>query len=597
MNPIRTCPHLHRLWRLSKSLSPHLSSMEDQKNELTTTVRAEVGLSRLVTVTQFLHCQQTIFVRLSASDDVSSYSLFNERVTLLQQTVMKGITVVVILAIGIARAQLNFEGNPLTEYTEYTAEESQFSSKATKKDNDAVYLAKQSPSNPQKLYPVHVQNKDTTANGLKSDGDGVIQENSKSDVDFAARSAATGVTSARELVDNTYRQVQQPQVLQPVTNTVKTSAEIALSTFLNSKTPEESRMSLDYFLQNSPPQNSNQVSKPNVVASQNQQQQQIQAVPQHGLQMQQSLRTSQQTVEQLPSHSQINQRQQQQVVAAAPLQKQVFSQPQQILQMAGQPYDYAVQHAPNPQVLQPSQSVQLGPVIPNQPVLQQQPFPPDSFEAIHSRSDMVAPVMWRQRNRWVRGKPYPLVQPKIGGVFPKAPFPRKGPVELIYTKPPGYYRGPSHGPMYEDASAWFPDANSPPPATNDIYYSQLYAQSYDPHYYNYIAKTGKIKPHLYGKLGKYPEHEDGGIWAELYRGFTKHGLKNMMTPGFLLGMTLPMITVMLMALVQKRSFGRSDSRNLQEEDSLQEYLERLQRALECYEKKRRKTGDVTTDDC
>lgn len=69
-----------------------------------------------------------------------------------------------------------------------------------------------------------------------------------------------------------------------------------------------------------------------------------------------------------------------------------------------------------------------------------------------------------------------------------------------------------------------------------------------------------------------------------------------MTPGFLLGMTLPMITVMLMALVQKRSLGRYDSRNLQDVDNLQEYLERLQRAMECYERKRRKT-EVTTDEC
>ncbi|KAL2739042.1 uncharacterized protein V1478_001608 [Vespula squamosa] len=35
VNPICTCPHLYRLWRLSKSLSPHLSSMEDQNKRHT----------------------------------------------------------------------------------------------------------------------------------------------------------------------------------------------------------------------------------------------------------------------------------------------------------------------------------------------------------------------------------------------------------------------------------------------------------------------------------------------------------------------------------------------------------------------------------
>lgn len=134
---------------------------------------------------------------------------------------------------------------------------------------------------------------------------------------------------------------------------------------------------------------------------------------------------------------------------------------------------------------------------------------------------------------------------------------------------------------YEDANTWFPDANYRPPS-KDVYYSQLYAQSYDPHYYNYIATTGKIQPYLYGKLGKRKEEQEDGIWSELYRGFTKHGLKNLMTPTFLLGMTLPVVTLMLSALVQKRSIARADARDLDQEDALREYLERLQRAMICY---------------
>lgn len=151
-----------------------------------------------------------------------------------------------------------------------------------------------------------------------------------------------------------------------------------------------------------------------------------------------------------------------------------------------------------------------------------------------------------------------------------------------------------HVPYEHDASAWFSEADQPP--TKDVYYSQIYAQSFDPYYYNYIAKTGKIKPHLYGKLGKYHEDEEDGIWAELYRGFKKHGLKNIMTPTFLLGMTLPVVTLMLTALVQKRSLSRSDSREFPMESTIQDYLEQVQRAVECYERKRRKR-DANVDEC
>lgn len=166
------------------------------------------------------------------------------------------------------------------------------------------------------------------------------------------------------------------------------------------------------------------------------------------------------------------------------------------------------------------------------------------------------------------------------------PFKAQAPVEVIYTKPPGFHRGPANiignPPMpFEDAGPWFPDSDYPPPS-KDVYYSQLYTQSYDPHYYNYIATTGKVRPHLYGKLGKRKEEPDDGIWSELYRGFTQHGLKNLMTPTFLLGMTLPVVTLMLSALVQKRSIARADARDLAQEDTLREYLERLQRAMMCY---------------
>ncbi|XP_035737740.1 uncharacterized protein LOC118448506 [Vespa mandarinia] len=500
---------------------------------------------------------------------------------------MKEIIIFVILGIGIAQTQLNYEGNPLTENTEYTAEESQISSK----------IVKSSTNGTQMLYPIFHESKNVALKDTMLKEDGSDQQILENNFNHAGISASINVASARELPDNVYSKVQKPQILETITNTVKTPAEIALNTFLNSKTPEESQLSLDFFLQNSQSQN-NQWPTSNIIVPQNQQQQ-MQIVSQNDQSIQQQLvRTTPKVIKQISSYPQINQQQQQLVVA--PVQKQVLLQPQHVLQMPGQAYGYAAQYTANSQILQPSQNAQMSPVIPNQMILKQSPFSSDPFEEIQARSDVITPMMWRQRNRWIRGQPYPFPQSKIGGVLSKspvvAPFPRKGPVELIYTKPPGYHRFPHHGLSYEDSKVWFPDTNGPPPSS-DVYYSQLYAQSYDPHYYNYITKTGKIKPHLYGKLGKYPEHEDGGIWAELYRGFTKHGLKNIMTPGFLLGMTLPMITVMLMALVQKRSFGRYDSRNLQDVDNLQEYLERLQRAMECYERKRRKTEEVTTDEC
>lgn len=65
-------------------------------------------------------------------------------------------SVLFVLALAsCASAQLNFEGNPLTEYTEYTAEESNtFERNARKKSIDVVEKPINSTSSPQKLYPV-----------------------------------------------------------------------------------------------------------------------------------------------------------------------------------------------------------------------------------------------------------------------------------------------------------------------------------------------------------------------------------------------------------------------------------------------------------
>ncbi|XP_012277058.1 uncharacterized protein LOC105697903 [Orussus abietinus] len=190
------------------------------------------------------------------------------------------------------------------------------------------------------------------------------------------------------------------------------------------------------------------------------------------------------------------------------------------------------------------------------------------------------------------GPPYPMapMRPNFPPIGPEAfRFGMKRPMRRLRGSvpgdrarigpPPGPYRGLGRihqnyvgkAPAYDDASAWFPESDHRPP-TKDVYYSQLYAQSYDPHYYNYIAKTGKIKPHLYGKFNK-----NDDIWTELFRGFKKHGLKNIMTPSFLLGMTIPALTLMFSLLVQKRSLGRSG--DFDNAEYIQEHMERLQRAL------------------
>lgn len=179
-----------------------------------------------------------------------------------------------------------------------------------------------------------------------------------------------------------------------------------------------------------------------------------------------------------------------------------------------------------------------------------------------------------------KGLPYSGPPPLAGN------HPWKKPVEVIYTKPPGSsisnHPIPISNPpaAYEDATKWFPESDKLPPQ-KDVYYSQLYAQSYDPHYYNYIAKTGKIKPWLYGKLGK---AEEKSIWWELYTGFKNHGMKNMMNPMFLLGMTIPTLTLVLSALIQKRSAARAHTGNYDPQEFLEVYEPQIREAILAYER-------------
>ncbi|KAL0119263.1 hypothetical protein PUN28_009683 [Cardiocondyla obscurior] len=498
------------------------------------------------------------------------------------------LAIFVVLATELANGQLNYEGNPFTEYTEYIAEESNLSENSARKIDASLDLPIAAVSSrPQKLYPV------------------VEPENRRS------QHAAEAETAARQFQDSSG-------------NSPISHAHIALNTFLNSRTPEESRLSLDHYLRSQRPPEDQSRSSDTVIEHQlsqslqapssqsiSQVQQQQSLVPHVQQQslvphvQQQSLVPHVQQQQSLVPHvqqpqqvlvSQVSQQQQ------VPLPSQVDQvqlvpqndQRQQLLPSTGQTYGYVGQ----PAVVQAVQPVIRTPagVVLGQKVLQPVPLVP----AYQSRNDMMS-AMWRERMRRIRGKHFPFAQPRIAPALYQGPIAvpikAKAPVEVIYTKPPGLHRGPpilSNPPIpYEDASAWFPETDQPP-SQKDVYYSQLYAQSYDPHYYNYIAATGKIRPYLYGKLGKHQEEQDDGIWSELYRGFKKHGLRNIMTPTFLLGMTLPVVTLMLSALVQKRSIGRSDGARDLQDDALQEYLERLQRAMECYGGNSR---DAKSDGC
>ncbi|XP_011156298.1 histone-lysine N-methyltransferase 2D isoform X2 [Solenopsis invicta] len=516
--------------------------------------------------------------------------------------------ILLVLAIDLANSQLNYEGNPFTEFTEYIAEESNLSEKSARQNDASIDLSNPGMSRPQKLYPI-----------VESENHGRSQQ---AEIDNLIKSQTSSSVQTFQS-DTSARQLQDSSGNLPVSQ-----AEVALNSFLNSRTPEESRLSLEHYLrsQQSPEdqsrsseaivgQESQSIEPLNPQAishvqqqqpfSHVQQQQRISHVQQQQpishVQQQQPISHVRQQQQQPLLVPQVNQQQVQLTsqldqVQLAPQQLMPQTDQRQLLPPASQTYGYVGQ----PTMVQAVQPVIRTPtgVVLGQKMLQPVPLVP----AFQARNDMLTPAMWRERMRRIRGKPFPFAQSRITPTLYQGPiavpFKAKAPVEVIYTKPPGFHRGPpilSNPPIpYEDASAWFPESDHQP-SQKDVYYSQLYAQSYDPHYYNYIATTGKIRPYLYGKLGKHQEEQESGIWSELYRGFKKHGLRNIMTPTFLLGMTLPVVTLMLSALVQKRSLARSsDARELNQEEALQEYLERLQRAMECYG---RNSRDTKLDGC
>ncbi|XP_024940841.1 uncharacterized protein LOC107267450 isoform X2 [Cephus cinctus] len=489
---------------------------------------------------------------------------------------MKRVTLFIILSLAAVDAQLNFDGNPLTDDNVYTAEESHFSERSARKnslsnneneENVDSYLAAAKSSqaeHPQKIYPVDVKEsledttKDTFVVNQRQSQPNINQSDYYQNIEISVTPAPENkiifVTPRSELAQSRLLQSMMPQsklisYRQQTQESPMTVSDVALNSFLNSKTLQESQQALEYFLKSR--QLASQVVQPRVSEI---------VLPQQLDQQQQAIQQNYNIGQQL----------------ANPLDLQGFSNPTQSISLS----ELTSKDIQGP--------YNLSPLNPHPPV-------------IHARNDFYRPTRYPGYRRPVRRynvKPF-HGQSRIGpgpfykGVGPPGRFPSK-PIEVIYTKPPGFgHKSPyfSNPPVpYEDASAWFPDADHPPPDKN-IYWSQLYAQSYDPHYYNYIAKTGKIKPHLYGKFDKH----DDGLWAELYKNFKRHGLKNIMTPTFLLGMTIPAITLMLSALVQKRSLGRSSDSDLVAEEQIKEYLERVQKAIKCYDRDSTDSQDEDTE--
>lgn len=445
---------------------------------------------------------------------------------------MRRFIVLLVLSVNYARGQLNFEGNPLTENTEYTAEESHYSGRQSKefiqpnnkKSLDSYVIAANSLAR---------NNEDpgaATSYSSRNVGLDHVQTNDRGNIN---------VESTKSIYTNPInnRQIVQPNEQQNIYNTDNniltaqiTAPTNALNSFLNSQTPEESQYALDNYLRN------------------------------HG------------QIQQPSEHIDLSQRNNQHIFETA-------NQQQEIL-----PINNQQQTVVEPQFYQVNHQLPLS--------WQQMNY--------QNRRDYISGPRRRPFNPYYgRYRGRPRVQPRIGhgyiGRGSPGPFIGGGkpPVEVIYTKPPGFSHG--HPPIsnppvpYEDAGAIFPDSDHPP-SGNDVYYSQLYSQSYDPHYYNYIAKTGKIKPWLYGKLGP---KEGSGFWSELFHDFKKHGMKNMMNPMFLLGLSIPAVTLLLSAMVGKRSFARSYdgfSGDYMSEEKINQMTAKVKEAIECYEKN--KMGDT-----
>lgn len=562
-----------------------------------------------------------------------------------------------------SNAQLNYEGNPLTENTEYMAEEThsvERNSRTSQLQNADTVLVN---NVPQKLYPVYA--KDAAQPEMRTLNINNSTYSIQQPIEVDPKQLQTRNFETQNLQDNAIYNTEllKTNYLQPQNY----MSDYALNSFLHSKTPEESKVALEYYLKSTSNQDQVQ-SQPQVLNNELVQQSlpyqtpsadfQQNSLPYNQLgsfQQSSGLEISQQNPSVQPSYLSDNYQtgSSGNIQSSSGLNIQPTASP--VYQPAGQSYQ-PVQYQSNlqpslqndfqslqpnlqqsfqpnlqqnlqpnlQQNLQPNLQSNLQPNVqqPIQPNYQFEPKPVRNHMPLHQNYPSLGdpmPGMFQQprvplkygpgryprfparprlRNKIPQQRIGPAVMYKSPGPmgppnFPGSPVLSKPPkgVELIYTKPPGYRAPIRHSPPgpYEQDSSWYPEMGRLPAASQkDIYWSQLYQQSYDPHYYNYIAKTGKIKPHLYGKLGD--RGEDEGILSDMIKGFKKHGLKNIMNPGFLLGMTIPALTLMLTALVQKRSLGRADfGPPSLDQQKLDEYMANLQKALRAHEEDSKKT--------
>lgn len=295
---------------------------------------------------------------------------------------------ILVLAIDLANGQLNYEGNPFTEYTEYIAEESNLSEKSAKKDEASIDLFNPT-SRPQKLYPIvesqndeHLHQVAETDNLLKSHISSSIQ-------------TLQSDTSARQFQDS-------------FGNTPINQAQVALNTFLNSKTPEESRLSLDHYLRSQHSPEGQSRSSDAIID-----QESSKSIKPHNPQPVSHIEQQQQLVPQVNQQQvQLTTSQVDQVQLVPQLEPQT-DQRQQLLPPAGQAYGYVGQ----PSVVQPMIRTPAGVVL-GQKMLQPVPFVP----AFQTRNDMITSAMWRERMRRIRGKPFPFAQPRIAPALYQGPI-------------------------------------------------------------------------------------------------------------------------------------------------------------------------------
>lgn len=313
------------------------------------------------------------------------------------------IAILLVLGTNLANGQLNYEGNPFTEYTEYIAEESDLSERTAKQNDAARDFASSDVSSlrPQKLYPI-----------METEADRQPQQAAETD-NFLSDKLQRRAPLSFQISRTTARDISARRLQDLTDQDAVNTAELALNNFLNSKTPEESRVSLDHYLrsQQSPEDQSHSL---NAISAPNEQslvQLDAQPVSQIG-QQQVQLSPEMNQVQLSPQMNQVHlspQMSQGQLVSQANRQ-QLLSTP------TGQAYGYVEQPAVVQPVIRPPTGVLLG-----QGMLQPVPLMHHT-PSFNARNDMIPPAMWRERMRRIRAKPFPYAQPKVAPGFYKGPI-------------------------------------------------------------------------------------------------------------------------------------------------------------------------------